>query len=463
MHPSEWKLFRSLEYLNLALNNITTIEGVGEMEWLRKLDLTLNFVDVDALEESVDELSGCRSLEELFLLGNPCMGLDGDGSGSGSGGIIPGAASASDDAEPSSSPKQIGWKGCRAYIVARLPSLQSLDGKEIKRSERILAMQQLSALTSELHLLAEIRNKERLFESQKHDDKGDQEGIDETYISDEAPTHHNPETRTKLSNELYDQKHAKEKQETAQQPPKPKGEIEWGEEHKDTVQKARDREERGREWERSSNYQTETKQLQEDRVNKKDGGIKMCNQGKHEFWFEEECQKDVHGKETATLIMRVAIPKYLSTSLVDVDIHPTYVSIVIKSKILRVVLPVEVRSDQSVARRSAASGYLELVMPKVDPNKVVIGLAHVRSDHGKDGRRAMKEHGSDCNRGGDKEAEIKDGDNVQRKRERLGQSIMKEAGKVSSLKIVQSQDSEDNRLVLSCFDDDDEDEPPPLC
>ena len=77
MDPNELKLFRSLEYLNLALNNIIKIEGLGGMEWLRKLDLTLNFIDVDALEESIDELTQCRSLEELFLIGNPCMGIDG--------------------------------------------------------------------------------------------------------------------------------------------------------------------------------------------------------------------------------------------------------------------------------------------------------------------------------------------------------------------------------------------------
>jgi len=112
MDPGELKLFRSLEYLNLALNCVTKIEGVSDMEWFKKLDLTLNFINADALEESVDELSGCRSLEDLFLLGNPCMGLDGDG--------IPGVAASGggdgdadgdgngDDVTPSSSQQQLG-------------------------------------------------------------------------------------------------------------------------------------------------------------------------------------------------------------------------------------------------------------------------------------------------------------------------------------------------------------------
>ena len=38
----------------------------------RKLDLTLNFVDVEDLEESMENLSECESIVELYLTGNPC-------------------------------------------------------------------------------------------------------------------------------------------------------------------------------------------------------------------------------------------------------------------------------------------------------------------------------------------------------------------------------------------------------
>ena len=465
MDPNELKLFRSLEYLNLALNNIIKIEGLGGMEWLRKLDLTLNFIDVDALEESIDELTQCRSLEELFLIGNPCMGIDGSsiaGSVGGGVGSTP-EESKSETEEASTTPtqKQIGWKGCRAYIVARLPTLQFLDGKEIKRSERILSMQQLPALTVQLHSFAWKRRQEREQQTlqQKENNDNNRGGInaaDGGYISDEAPTHHNPETRTKMSNELYDQKQAKEKQATANQAPTPKGEKEFEEEHKDTVQKVREREELGRELE--SNNSNESKA---DKIDAKDKGgvIKQCNQGKYQFWFEEESSKKgtTTAKTSDTLIMRVAIPKYISISLIDVDIHPTYVSIVIKSKILRVILPVEVRSDQSVARRSASSGYLELIMPKVNPNEIIIGLAHVR-DHNKKGGVVDKKE----------EVEVKtkvDNKGVQKKRERLGQSMMEEAGKSNPLKIVQTQVLGDNTSLLNTVCDgssDDEDGPPPL-
>ena len=101
-------------------------------------------------------------------------------------------------------------------MATLLYSPQLSNGKEIKRSKHILAMQKLPALTLELHLLAETRNKEWQFESQKHHGKWDKQGINETYISDKALTHHNPKTCTKLSHELYDQKRDKETQEMAQ-------------------------------------------------------------------------------------------------------------------------------------------------------------------------------------------------------------------------------------------------------
>jgi len=443
MVPSELKLFRSLEYLNLALNNISKIEGLRNMEFLRKLDLTLNFINLDSLEESIDELVECRSLVELFLLGNPCMGLNVDNDDMSAVDNASSKEGGADD-EPQ---KQVGWRGCRAYVIARLPTLQFLDGKEIKRSERILAMQQLPALTNELHTLAEDVRQKKKHQVDIVQDADDNESSSE-YIADDATTEHNPATRTKMSNELYDQKQAKEKEQNANAPPKPKGEKEWEEEHANTVQKVREKEEQSREVKRSNAAEDET-----GNITKKDGGIKQCNQGKYQFWFEEEASTN---KES--LIMRVAIPKYLSTSLIDVDIHPTYVSVVIKSKILRVILPVEVQSSQAVARRSQASGYLELVMPKADPNELVIGLLHVRDNTSKN-RKAMKELDGVCNTSSTaKGLTCNTGKTTTlKKKERLGESIMKEVGVAESLKIVQSKVPDD-----SANNSDDDDEPPPL-
>jgi protein TilB len=48
---------KELEYLNMALNNVSVIEGLDGCEALDKLDMTLNFVDLEDLEESMANLA----------------------------------------------------------------------------------------------------------------------------------------------------------------------------------------------------------------------------------------------------------------------------------------------------------------------------------------------------------------------------------------------------------------------
>ena len=62
---------KQLEYLNLALNNISKIEGLEHCEFLNKLDLTLNFIDLDELEASVDHLVPLTNLRDFYMMGNP--------------------------------------------------------------------------------------------------------------------------------------------------------------------------------------------------------------------------------------------------------------------------------------------------------------------------------------------------------------------------------------------------------
>ena len=97
---------KSLEYLNLALNNIRKIEGVERCEFLNKLDLTINFIDLDDLEESIDNLVDRVHLKDLYMMGNPA---------------------------------EQDWKGFKSYVIARLPQLQQLDGTELTRSMKIVS------------------------------------------------------------------------------------------------------------------------------------------------------------------------------------------------------------------------------------------------------------------------------------------------------------------------------------
>lgn len=56
---------KELEYLNLALNNITKVENLESCESLKKLDLTVNFIDVGTLEESVENMKLIPQLDDL--------------------------------------------------------------------------------------------------------------------------------------------------------------------------------------------------------------------------------------------------------------------------------------------------------------------------------------------------------------------------------------------------------------
>ena len=48
----------------MALNNLTVIEGLASCEFLSKLDLTVNFIDVDAFPQKRD---GFRYTGQSFL------------------------------------------------------------------------------------------------------------------------------------------------------------------------------------------------------------------------------------------------------------------------------------------------------------------------------------------------------------------------------------------------------------
>eukprot|EP00550_Attheya_septentrionalis_P007418 CAMPEP_0198295722 /NCGR_PEP_ID=MMETSP1449-20131203/29214_1 /TAXON_ID=420275 /ORGANISM="Attheya septentrionalis, Strain CCMP2084" /LENGTH=454 /DNA_ID=CAMNT_0043996115 /DNA_START=26 /DNA_END=1390 /DNA_ORIENTATION=+ len=291
MEPSSLRSFKCLEYLNLALNNISAIEGLHHLQWtLEKLDLTLNFIDVDTFADSVTELAALSHLKDLCLMGNPCA----------------------------------GWKGYRPYLLARLPHLRTLDGEAIGRSERIRASQTFGSLETELHELANACKTKKALEQETKKDGQPQ--------NDNDVTHHSPETRVRQSREMARHKAEKESLQRANYQPKKRDEEKFSFEHKNAIEMARQSED--------------------------DEKIRNCNEGKWEFTLDEETRPGY-------FVLDVTLQKYLSTSLVDVDVHPTFVRIVIKSKLLRLVLPCEVQAKESIAQRSATTGHLVISMPKV--------------------------------------------------------------------------------------------------
>ncbi|POM76304.1 U2 small nuclear ribonucleoprotein A' [Phytophthora palmivora] len=304
---------KELRYLNLALNNISKIEGLQSCEFLNKLDLTVNFVDFDTLEESIDHLKPLQHLRELYMLGNPC---------------------------------QSNWEmGFREFIIASLPQLEILDGKEIQRSDRIKALQvfgerQQYVRNEARELLAKkaLEREQQIVEdetvievlggeatdiSEEHEKIGKKKSV----MASTEKVPYTPHTRREMYLEMAEQKEEEEARRRENQPKERNTESE----HEEALRKAREQEERA------------------------DGSIRQCNEGKWEFRLKDEI---------LDIILEVDLPRFLDTSLVDVDVHPSYVSLVAKNKVLRLKFPELVHSDAGKAERSKVSGTLRLTLPK---------------------------------------------------------------------------------------------------
>ena len=72
------------------------------------------------------------------------------------------------------------------------------------------------------------------------------------------------------------------------------------------------------------------------------------------------------GSETlrATRITVRLIPRNMNTSLIDADVQPHYVSVVVKGKTIRLELPAECNPDAGVCERSKMTGALKFTLPK---------------------------------------------------------------------------------------------------
>ena len=99
-----------------------------------------------------------------------------------------------------------------------------------------------------------------------------------------------------------------------------------------------------------------------DSVVRADGTPRQCNDGKWDFTINEDNKGNV--------IVEIGFPKYMDTSLLDLDVQPTYFRVTIRKpekhdKILQLLLPAEVRPDECEAKRSQNTGALQLTIPKL--------------------------------------------------------------------------------------------------
>jgi protein TilB len=275
------------------------------------LDLTVNFVDVDTLEESVTHLRGLPRLRELFLMGNPCT----------------------------------DWAEWRLFVVGSVPQLGTLDGEEITRAERVRASQAVPRLRAELRPLAAAKAREWASrEAEEATERSKPLPAKKEHDEEEENAEWTPAERLRTYRAMAADRLAEEERRRALEPAQRDAEVEHA------------------------------RRLAEERRRQELEGevsVRQKNEGGWEFKLEDE---DGYGR----VVLRLQLPRFLDSSLVDVDATPSFVRVVVKGKVFCLRWPEEVRSDAGVARRSKTTGELVLTVPKVHRNPLLERVVRTR-------------------------------------------------------------------------------------
>ncbi|XP_025899706.1 protein tilB homolog isoform X4 [Nothoprocta perdicaria] len=309
---------KKLEYLNIALNNIERIENLEGCEELKKLDLTANFIGELS---SIEVLKYNIHLKELFLVGNPCT----------------------------------DFEGYRQFVVATLHQLESLDSKEIERSERTRALQDYPEVKKKIreqekaYLLKRAREKEdaqRRMQERKEKKENQMQskfGIDSPGSLCDSENH-----QTEREQQTWEENDDEEDRRFWEEPTPYTPESRLEAHRYIEERRAKD-----------SKRESKKKEKPLRTLITADGKALNVNEPKLYFTLEDD-------EENNQFILDLAVYRHLDTSLLDVDVQTTYVRVQVKGKLFQLVLPEEVKPDSSSAKRSQTTGHLVVSMPKAN-------------------------------------------------------------------------------------------------
>ncbi|KAJ3059927.1 Protein tilB, partial [Podochytrium sp. JEL0797] len=300
---------RHLEILYLQNNQISKIENLNKLKELQYLNLALNNIT------KIENLERCESLSKLDMTVN--------------------FVSDPLDLESLKNNEMLRElflvgnpctqvDGYRDFAIATLPQLKMLDGKEIERSERIAASQVYDAIRARLISEREQRrvndstaDEPVEVEQPKNPENATPEELET--IKQEfktKPIPYTPETRRQTAKEIEAMNGPPREDPGKPKPPKPAN---------TTV------------------------------VYGPDGRVLQKNEGKWEF--QTSSNRDA-------VFLDIEISKFLDSSLIDVKVHPTFIQVIIKNKVLTVTFDEEVRPDQVLCERSKVNGSLVVTMVK---------------------------------------------------------------------------------------------------
>uniref|UniRef100_A0A182K1X2 Dynein axonemal assembly factor 11-like CS domain-containing protein n=1 Tax=Anopheles christyi TaxID=43041 RepID=A0A182K1X2_9DIPT len=233
------------------------------------------------------------------------------------------------------------YPGYREYVITVLPQLDHLDGKEVTRSDRLRAAKEFPSLRErivQLEALHKIeRDEQRIRVRQSIAEQ--EESVRELPDNDERKasafwqqkSEHCPETRIQMAKFSR-----RSKEQTTG----------------------------------GGNLSKPDDQKRTRKLFAECGRPYSLNEPRINFEFRDEPDRfelDLH------------VYKYLDTSLMDVDAQPNYVRVTIKGKVFQLALKQDIQTDRSTCQRSQTTGHLLVVMPKLNPERIVKPLEEKRT------------------------------------------------------------------------------------
>jgi len=137
---------------------------------------------------------------------------------------------------------------------------------------------------------------------------------------------------------------------------------------------------------------------------KDNGEIRICNQGKFDFYFNEE------NFVSGITLFELKLPKYLQTTQIQVDLNPQYVRVIVKDKVTQLKFNYEVIVEKSVIQRSTTTGHLVIKCPILGYEKKWTGIE--LATYNEEEFKQMKKKQNEIKKKKENEEENLDVDNI---------------------------------------------------
>lgn len=305
---------RQLEIIYFSNNYISRIEGLHHLKSLKYLNLAVNNITV------IDGLQGCEALERLDLT----LNFIADPTSVQSLLANPFLESLHLTGNPCTK-----TEGYRAYVIHALPQLKELDGDEIIRAERITARQAGDDVIEVAEEAAvRVREAERLKQEMlakgidpfppKYNEKG------------ERVYGHTPEERLQM---LHEQRETERAQKAEQATPQPGSIAAVHQELKEQQAGSR---------------------LSPEEERTKFGRLLLRNEGRVPFHMDQD--------DPDAFVLTVEPGKFISTTLLSVQVEVDVIRVLIKGKLLQVPVEEELAADAAQVQRSSTTGQLKVTV-----------------------------------------------------------------------------------------------------